>query len=78
MKEIKEMLAYNTEEGKWQCLNCGATYCPEEVKRVWDYAFDPVPEEMEDSELCEVNFIPCHCMDCGIKWEYWFMAGVDA
>lgn len=46
------MLIYNKEENKWQCSNCGATYYPEELKRVWDYSINPVVEELKLYMLC--------------------------
>ena len=68
-------LVYNPEEQKWQCSNCGATYCPEEVKRVWDYSIAPVVEELENNPAAYTNFVPCHCMDCGTIWYNWKIEG---
>lgn len=66
-----DRLDYSKEDQKWRCANCGATYSSEEVKRVWDYSLNPVPEELVDNPLAYANFVPCHCMDCGIKWYDW-------
>lgn len=68
---MKYMLIYNSEEQKWHCSKCDASYYPEEIQRVWDYSLNPVPQEMQNFDLCAINFIPCHCMDCGAIWRDW-------
>lgn len=59
---------YNHELEKWECANCGATYYPHEIQRIFDYGLNPTPEIIKENKN-NICFIPCHCMDCGIKWE---------
>lgn len=68
MKSInKNKIFYNKELDKWECGSCGATYNSQEIERVFDYTFTPTLNNMLENKD-NICFIPCHCMDCGIKW----------
>lgn len=55
---MEHTIKWNHNDECWECPICGGRFGDEELARMFGYT----------GEFRTQDFVPTHCMDCGILW----------